>query len=363
MKRFDVVIVGGGLCGLRVASLLTARGMHCIVIEARDRIGGRVLSATADGAGSWRHDLGPSWFWPDVQPLMRRLVEDLRLEVFPQSLEGAVLVERFRLEHPRRYASEGSMASRSMRLAGGMASLTEALAATLPDRCIQLGSRVRRIAIAREAHVQIEVAGPRGQEAIVASQVVIAIPPRLVARDVEFLPALAPNVIAALAGMTTWMAGQAKTVAVFGDRFWSEAGLSGTVSSFVGPLGEIHDSTPLNGKPSLFGFVSLPPATRSAIGVPRLHEMVTAQLVRLFGPEAASPLAVTTTDWASERFTATEADAFPQHGPSRAGPWELPSPWNQYVRLSGSELASEHAGYLEGALAAAEEAFVDLAAI
>lgn len=159
------------------------------------------------------------------------------------------------------------------------------------------------------------------------------------------------------------MSGQTKTVAVFRERFWHEAGLSGTASSFVGPLGEIHDGTPLIGSQSLFGFVALPPATRIAIGVTRLHELVTEQLVRLFGPKAASPLIVTSTDWATERFTATEADALSGQSNSPAGSWELPLPWNQYVRLSGSELATEHAGYLEGALVAAEEAAAYVAAI
>lgn len=67
--------------------------------------------------------------------------------------------------------------SRSMSLAGGMTSLTEALAASLTDRCIQLGFRVSRIAIATEPHVQIEVEGMCGQEAILAKKVVLAISP------------------------------------------------------------------------------------------------------------------------------------------------------------------------------------------
>ncbi|WP_374941236.1 NAD(P)-binding protein [Peribacillus sp. AS_2] len=37
-----VVIVGADLSGLRAASLLAAQGIKCKVLEARDRIGGRV---------------------------------------------------------------------------------------------------------------------------------------------------------------------------------------------------------------------------------------------------------------------------------------------------------------------------------
>ena len=45
-----VVVVGAGISGLTVASALTRAGVECVVLEARDRIGGRLH--TADLAGS-----------------------------------------------------------------------------------------------------------------------------------------------------------------------------------------------------------------------------------------------------------------------------------------------------------------------
>ncbi len=41
---FDVAIVGGGLAGLRCADGLVAKGLDVVVLEARDRVGGRVFS-------------------------------------------------------------------------------------------------------------------------------------------------------------------------------------------------------------------------------------------------------------------------------------------------------------------------------
>ncbi len=47
---FDVAIVGGGLAGLRCADVLVAKGLDVVVLEARDRVGGRVFSHRfADG--------------------------------------------------------------------------------------------------------------------------------------------------------------------------------------------------------------------------------------------------------------------------------------------------------------------------
>ena len=193
----------------------------------------------------------------------------------------------------------------------------------------------------------------RGPQVLTAGRVVLAIPPRVVVRDIEFSPALPSELLSALNEIPTWMAGQAKTAIVYKDRFWAKEGLSGTASSFVGPLGELHDSTPLAGKPSLFGFVALPAETRSAIGVNRLHELTIAQLVRLFGPQAATPVTIATVDWALERFTCTEADLLPDCALDKRSQGQL-FLWSQNLLFTGSELAPEHAGYLEGALSAAE---------
>ncbi|HOX69981.1 MAG TPA: NAD(P)/FAD-dependent oxidoreductase, partial [Burkholderiaceae bacterium] len=66
----DVAIIGGGLCGLALAHSLQARGSDWRLYEARERLGGRVLTAKAsDGTPV---DLGPTWFWPDSQPAITR---------------------------------------------------------------------------------------------------------------------------------------------------------------------------------------------------------------------------------------------------------------------------------------------------
>lgn len=59
-----VIIIGAGLSGLRAATLLTAQGIECKILDARDRIGGRVLNAFhPDKPEMGKFDLGPTWFW------------------------------------------------------------------------------------------------------------------------------------------------------------------------------------------------------------------------------------------------------------------------------------------------------------
>ncbi|MGH7077201.1 MAG: FAD-dependent oxidoreductase, partial [Acetobacteraceae bacterium] len=61
-----VLIIGGGLSGLTAARCLHRAGISFQLLEARSRLGGRILSADASGGVSADgFDLGPSWFWPE----------------------------------------------------------------------------------------------------------------------------------------------------------------------------------------------------------------------------------------------------------------------------------------------------------
>ncbi|HQT45807.1 MAG: hypothetical protein B7X08_01015 [Acidocella sp. 20-63-7] len=362
MRRNGVVIVGAGLSGLYAAALLTRSGVACTVLEARARIGGRILSRAPNLASAACYDLGPAWFWPDMQPRLRRLIGALGLEAFVQHSEGAVLVERFRLEPPQRYERGFNTEPRSMRLLGGMATLADAVAAMLPPGCVQCGVQVTALHGDGAGPVEIDAVGPDGTRKIMADTVILALPPRLAAGQIAFSPALPSRLRGALEAVPTWMAGQAKVLAVYEDAFWKAQGLSGMVSSFVGPLGEVHDASAPDGHPALFGFVGLPAAARAALGAEGMKQQALAQFVRLFGPRAAQPLAVYLQDWALEPCTATPADGQAAGGhPTYGPPPPFEGPWLGRVVFAGTEAALEHGGYLEGALEAAEAAVKEIA--
>ena len=69
------LIVGGGLSGLSLAYRLAAQGRDFMVLEARDRFGGRILGQDVGGGA---FDLGPAWFWPG-QPRIAALIARLGL--------------------------------------------------------------------------------------------------------------------------------------------------------------------------------------------------------------------------------------------------------------------------------------------
>jgi monoamine oxidase len=86
----DVVVVGAGLAGLAAARQLEAAGSHAIVLEARDRVGGRVLNHDL-GTGEVV-EVGGQWIGP-TQLRVNKVVAELGLETFPTYDDGENLLD------------------------------------------------------------------------------------------------------------------------------------------------------------------------------------------------------------------------------------------------------------------------------
>ncbi|GAA2865030.1 flavin monoamine oxidase family protein [Microbacterium arabinogalactanolyticum] len=80
----DVVIIGAGAAGLTAANELRRAGLSVAVLEARDRVGGRLWTDVIDGA---MLELGGQWISPD-QDALKQTVEELGLETFSRYREG-----------------------------------------------------------------------------------------------------------------------------------------------------------------------------------------------------------------------------------------------------------------------------------
>lgn len=320
-SQADIAIIGAGLSGLALANALKSDGREVIVLEARNRAGGRVLSV--DG-----YDLGPAWIWPHNRRMLT-LCDTLGLETFPQHSDGRLVFEDAygNIRRDLDFSTIGG----ALRVAGGLARITEALAFKLGET-LRLEHPVQRVS---EEHGSVTL---YGEEFLLrANSVVLALPPRLAAQMGVELP-----------DIPTWMAGHSKLVAIYDTPFWRNEGFNGDAISHSGPLAEIHDASPLaESAGALFGFAA-PGAARQ----PGFEELAVAQLGRLFGPAATQPRKVISKDWSSDAATATTADLTPLTShPS----YNSISPSPRMV-FAGTETAPVEGGFLEGALLAAETA-------
>jgi len=87
-----VIVVGGGMAGVSAARALTDAGVACVVLEARDRLGGRLHTVDVGGAPV---DLGGSWVHTPVGNPLTAVAERHGVALRPGSfLERAVVWDR-----------------------------------------------------------------------------------------------------------------------------------------------------------------------------------------------------------------------------------------------------------------------------
>src|SRR5687768_11497805 len=89
-ERADVAVVGAGIAGLVAARRLAAGGADVVVLEARDRVGGRTVNEPI--SDSEQTEMGGQWVGP-TQGRVLALIEELGLETFPTRTEGQNVIE------------------------------------------------------------------------------------------------------------------------------------------------------------------------------------------------------------------------------------------------------------------------------
>lgn len=125
----DVVVVGAGFSGLTAARHLHWAGLNVVVLEARDRVGGRTMAGRLAGL---RIDLGGMWAGP-AQTELLALADEFGVRRYPQPLEGKNIIElagKVSMAEREDYVSARSPAARQQH--GELLGRIEALAAQMP---------------------------------------------------------------------------------------------------------------------------------------------------------------------------------------------------------------------------------------
>ncbi len=366
MREVDVIIIGAGLSGLYAASLMEQHGLTYQLYEASDRIGGRLQNSPATESLP-AIDLGAAWFWPH-QHKVQSLLQTLGIDHFAQYVSGDALYQTDAHNPPQRFAG---MPALSYRVAGGTAAIPQRLAEQLNPSYLHLNQPVTQLQRTTNGW-QINITKPASKHAkqpkhnedeqALSRYLLLAAPPRVLLQRTNLPALLSAPLQQALLKQQTWMAAQAKFVATYEQTFWREAGLAGDAFSRIGPMTEIHDASATEDAGyALFGFIGIPAAQRNQLSTDELKQHCLNQLVQLFGEGARQASATYLQDWANELWICTEQDI----AESLSHPSINLSPYTDELAglnlcFASTEVAQQEAGYIEGALYAAEQAVADI---
>ena len=89
MTDADVIVVGAGFAGMSAARALAGAGLKVVVLEARNRVGGRTHTVERSGVTL---DLGGQWIGPG-QSHIAALADELGVDTYPQYDDGDDVVE------------------------------------------------------------------------------------------------------------------------------------------------------------------------------------------------------------------------------------------------------------------------------
>lgn len=337
----EVVVIGAGAAGLHAATIFDQNSISFIVLEARDRIGGRLLSLDV---GDGRVDLGATWFWANEQRITT-LVGTCGFPSFAQHINGDMMYQPDTGASQRMQGNQ--LGTPSGRLAAGMQSVPELLAARLPSDSIRLSTEVTSV---QPDNDQLIVT--TANSSWTAQHVVVAVPPALSMARIDFGNHMSDHVANVARATPVWMGSTVKVVAVYERPIWRDDGLAGSAFSYRGPLREIHDMSGPDGSPAaLFGFCGLAPGAPA----PTEREVV-AQLTELFGAAASEPTKVLVMDWRAEEFTSPpNVEGLTNYQTYGHPAFQEPALGGR-LHWASTETSTVAPGHIEGALTAAERA-------
>ena len=241
-----IIIIGAGLSGLLTAYRLKTAGIPFLVLEARDRIGGRIH--TLNGKEDTPLEMGTTWFNPQHRYLIQ-LLEELDIPYFTQYMKGTAFFHHT-LNSPADIINL-PQDEPSFRISGGTSNLINTLYNNLEEGDVLFNQSVTSIKSTAEALIV------EANDSYKAEKVVLAIPPKLWGSKISFDPALPTDLTKTAKHTHTWMEDSIKVALVYDTPFWKEKGQSGTLFSNFGPLTEFYDHCNIEeSKYALCGFMN-----------------------------------------------------------------------------------------------------------
>lgn len=338
----SILILGAGLTGLTLAWKLRNSGWSVQLLEARDRIGGRIDTRyEQDGAGV---EMGATWLGKKHTAL-NKLLEQLEIDIFPQQMGKTAIYEALSTSPPQLVTLPPNP-DPSYRIRGGSTLLVRKLADALLPEQIKLEQVVQHI---RAENGQVIVQTDKAR--FTAEVVVSTLPPYLLLNTIRFDTPL-PEPLSQIAEAThTWMGESIKVGLTYKQPFWRNPKLSGTIFSNVGPIPEMYDHS--NFEDNFYALKGFFNGSYFSIDRKARRDMVLTQLEKYYGKQVYNYINYQETVWRTEPYT---FHVYKEHllpHQNNGHPVFQKSIWKGKFWLAGAETASAHPGYMEGAVRSA----------
>ncbi|KAM7380233.1 hypothetical protein PAMP_003545 [Pampus punctatissimus] len=331
-NTYDVIVIGGGISGLSAAKLLKASGLSSVVLEARDRVGGRTFTAR-NKETKWV-DLGGAYIGP-TQNRILRLAKEYNIKTYKVN-------EQENLLH---YVKE-------RKFEGGSSQISECMAKELDDR-VKLMSPVYSI----DQTGDMIVVETLNKQTYTAKYVIVATPPGLNLK-MHFNPELPPlrNQLIHRVPMGCVI----KCMVYYKENFWRKKGYCGSmvIEEEDAPIGLTLDDTKPDGTvPAIMGFIlarkcrKLSALTKEQ----RLKKICEIYSRVLDSEEALHPVHYEEKNWCEEEYSGGCYTAYFPPGILTQYGKVLREPVGRLF-FAGTETATEWSGYMEGAVQAGERA-------
>lgn len=344
MIKTKNLIIGAGLAGLTLAYELQKAGMPFLLLEARDRIGGRILTSRRDGGAAL--EIGATWLGKKHQALIS-LMAEVGIGVFEQATGGRAIYEAISTSPPQVIELPPNDEP-SYRIAGGSEMLIRELRSKLSSTSVRLNEPVLSLKSTPD-HIEVTTTSGTYQ----AEKVISTLPPHLLVAKIEVIPAL-PDQLQKIAQEThTWMGESIKVGLRYAKPFWRQDGRpGGTIFSNVGPVSEMYDHTNIEGsKFALKGFLN---SAYHSVSREERREMVLSQLRKYYGGVADEYLAYEEGVWRNENFTFAPYETHILPHQNNGHPLFREAYLKGRLLLAGSETAVVYPGYMDGAVRSAK---------
>lgn len=335
-----IIIIGAGLSGLLTAYRLKQEGIPFKILEARNRVGGRIN--TVYGSDNTPVEMGATWFSSQHTNLIA-LLNELGINYFEQYMEGTVFFQPFSTS-PAESIQIPSQPP-SYRISGGTSNLIDILYKKLDKKDILLNQSVKEIRFNKDS-VQVTA-----DDVFKGSKVILSIPPKLWATKILFEPNLPSDLTNIALHTHTWMEDSIKIALTYNQAFWQQENLSGTLFSNTGPITEFYDHC--NQERSTYALCGFINSAFKNLSDTERRTRVMDQIKNVFGEKAEAFNEYVECIWSKEKntFVGSDTPLFPHQNNGN-------SVFNKtYVDgkllISSAESASEFPGYMDGAVSIA----------